>query len=90
MWAHRQTGHLEEPRNIHLTKVCEFTPEKHDLGDGKPPLKGEMWFQVTDQPVFPIAGFWQCTKGGQRVHDGDMRPEQPRRADPRQSNDHDR
>jgi putative SOS response-associated peptidase YedK len=49
---------------IPLTGFCEFTPEKHDLGDGKPPLKGEMWFQVTDRPVFPVAGFWQRTKDG--------------------------
>jgi putative SOS response-associated peptidase YedK len=35
-----------------------------DLDDGKPPLKGEMWLQVTDQPVFPVAGFWQRTKQG--------------------------
>jgi putative SOS response-associated peptidase YedK len=49
---------------VPLTEFCEFTPEKHDLGDGKPPLKGEMWFQVTDQPVFPVAGFWQRTKAG--------------------------
>jgi putative SOS response-associated peptidase YedK len=57
----------ERPENrciIPLTEFCEFTPEKHDLGDSKPPLKGEMWFQVTDQPVFPVAGFWQRTKEG--------------------------
>lgn len=57
----------ERPENrclIPLTEFCEFTPEKHDLGDGKPPLKGEMWFQVVDQPVFAIAGFWQRTKEG--------------------------
>jgi putative SOS response-associated peptidase YedK len=34
------------------------------LGDGKPPIKGEMWFQVTDQPLFAIAGFWQLLKDG--------------------------
>jgi putative SOS response-associated peptidase YedK len=57
----------ERPENrciIPLTEFCEFTPEKHDLGDGKPPLKGEMWFQVTNQPVFPVAGFWQRTNEG--------------------------
>lgn len=42
-----------------LTEFCEFTPDKIDLGDGKPPLKGQMWFSVTDQPVFAVAGFWQ-------------------------------
>lgn len=57
----------ERPENrclVPLTEFCEFTPEKHDLGDGKPPLKGEMWFQVVDQPVFAVAGFWQPTKEG--------------------------
>ncbi|PNU05363.1 SOS response-associated peptidase family protein [Novosphingobium guangzhouense] len=49
---------------VPLTEFCEFTPQKHDLGDGKPPLKGEMWFSVTDQPVFAVAGFWQGTGGG--------------------------
>jgi len=49
---------------IPLTEFCEFTPERHDLGDGKPPLKGEMWFSVTDQPVFAVAGFWQQTVDG--------------------------
>jgi putative SOS response-associated peptidase YedK len=43
---------------IPLTEFCEWTPEKHDLGDGKP-IKGEMWFEVTDQPIFAIAGFWR-------------------------------
>ncbi|WP_206243588.1 SOS response-associated peptidase family protein [Novosphingobium terrae] len=57
----------EKPENrclIPLTEFCEFTPDKHDLGDGKPPLKGEMWFSVTDQPVFAVAGFWQATEEG--------------------------
>lgn len=57
----------ERPENrciVPLTEFCEFTPEKHDLGDGKPPLKGEIWFRVSDQPVFPVAGFWQRTKEG--------------------------
>jgi len=56
----------EKPENrciVPLTEFCEFTPDKHDLGDGKPPLKGEMWFS-TDQRVFPVAGFWQRTKDG--------------------------
>jgi len=54
----------EKPENrciIPLTEFAEFTPEKHDLGDGKPPLKGEMWFSVVDQPTFAVAGFWQRT-----------------------------
>ncbi|MDE0878023.1 MAG: SOS response-associated peptidase family protein [Sphingomonas bacterium] len=57
----------ESPDNrclIPLTEFCEWTPDKHDLGDGKPPLKGEMWFGVTDQPTFAVAGFWQQTKEG--------------------------
>jgi putative SOS response-associated peptidase YedK len=57
----------ENPANrclVPLTEFCEWTPDKHDLGDGKPRLKGEMWFACTDQPVFAVAGFWQHTKGG--------------------------
>ncbi len=49
---------------VPLTEFAEFTPDKHDLGDGKPPLKGEMWFSVTDQPTFAVAGFWQHTREG--------------------------
>ncbi len=57
----------EKPENrclIPLSEFCEWTPDKHDLGDGKPPLKGEMWFAVTDQPTFAVAGFWQHLKDG--------------------------
>lgn len=57
----------EKPENrclVPLTEFCEWTPDKHDLGDGKPPLKGEMWFAVEDQPTFAIAGFWQHTEKG--------------------------
>lgn len=57
----------ERPENrciVPLTEFCEFTPQKYDLGDGKPPLKGEMWFSVTGQPVFAVAGFWQHTAEG--------------------------
>lgn len=57
----------EKPDNrclVPLTEFCEWTPEKHDLGDGKPPLKGEMWFDVLDQDVFAVAGFWQRTVKG--------------------------
>ena len=49
---------------VPLTEFCEFTPERHDLGDGKPPLKGEMWFSLKDHPVFAVAGFWQRTEIG--------------------------
>jgi putative SOS response-associated peptidase YedK len=44
---------------IPLTEFCEWTPERHDLGDGKKPIKGEMWFALRDQPHFAVAGFWQ-------------------------------
>lgn len=57
----------EKPENrclVPLTEFAEFTPDNHDLGDGKPPLKGEMWFAVEDQPVFAVAGFWQRTAEG--------------------------
>ena len=57
----------EKPENrclVPLTEFAEWTPEQHDLGDGKKPLKGEMWFQVRDQPTFAVAGFWQRTKTG--------------------------
>lgn len=48
---------------VPLTEFCEWTPELHQVGDGKP-IKGEMWFAVTDQPVFAVAGFWQRTAKG--------------------------
>jgi putative SOS response-associated peptidase YedK len=57
----------ERPENrclVPVTEFAEWTPDKHDLGDGKPPIKGEMWFQVQDQPQFAIAGFWQGTPKG--------------------------
>ena len=49
---------------VPLTEFCEWTPEKHELGDGKPPVKGEKWYDVTDQPIFAVAGFWQHTAKG--------------------------
>ncbi|WP_333574058.1 SOS response-associated peptidase family protein [Sphingomonas sp.] len=57
----------EKPENrciVPLTAFAEFTPERHDLGDGKKPLKGEMWFTVIDQSTFAVAGFWQRTAVG--------------------------
>jgi putative SOS response-associated peptidase YedK len=57
----------ERPENrclIPLTEFCEWTPEPVDLGDGKKPVKGEMWFDVPDQPIFAVAGFWQPVKDG--------------------------
>ena len=55
-----------EPKNrclVPLTEFCEWTPDRQQVGKGKP-LKGEMWFAVTDQPVFAVAGFWQQTTKG--------------------------
>jgi putative SOS response-associated peptidase YedK len=52
----------EKPHNrclIPLTEFCEWAPEPTDLGDGKKPVRGEMWFNCTDQPIFAVAGFWQ-------------------------------
>lgn len=49
---------------VPLTEFCEWTPDKHDLGDGKRAVKGEMWFAVTDQPLFAVGGFWQPTAKG--------------------------
>ena len=49
---------------VPLTSFCEWTPDLHDLGDGKKPVKGEMWFDVIDQPVFAVAGFHQVTAKG--------------------------
>jgi putative SOS response-associated peptidase YedK len=51
---------------IPLTEFCEWTPDAHDRGDGKKPVKGEMWFQVTDQPLFMVGGFWQHVRDGGR------------------------
>lgn len=56
----------ERPENrclIPLSEFCEWTPDVHDVGGGKP-IKGEMWFQVIDQPLFAVAGFWQPTAKG--------------------------
>ncbi len=55
-----------EPHNrclIPLTEFCEWTPDKHKVGEGAP-IKGEMWFAVPEQPLFTVAGFWQQTAKG--------------------------
>lgn len=44
---------------VPLTEFAEWTPAPIDLGDGKKPIKGEMWFRVPAQPIFAVAGFWQ-------------------------------
>jgi putative SOS response-associated peptidase YedK len=44
---------------IPLSEFCEWAPMATDLGDGKKPVRGEMWFSVTDQPIFAVAGFNQ-------------------------------
>lgn len=57
----------ERPANrclIPLTEFCEWTPGPINLADGKKPVRGEMWFQVTDQPLFAVAGFWQPLEDG--------------------------
>lgn len=57
----------EKPENrclVPVTEFAEWTPEPIDLGDGKKPIKGEMWFSVPEQPNFAIAGFWQETAKG--------------------------
>lgn len=49
----------EKPENrclIPLTKFCEWSRDK----DPEHGIKGEMWFSVTDQPIFAVAGFWQA------------------------------
>ena len=51
----RLTDKVENRCLIPLTEFCEFTPEK----DPTHGIKGEMWFGVTDQPVFAVAGVWQ-------------------------------
>ena len=56
----------EKPENrclVPLTEFCEWTPDLHRVGEGKP-IKGELWFSVADQPVFAVAGFWQSTVKG--------------------------
>jgi putative SOS response-associated peptidase YedK len=60
----RLAAHPENRCLIPLTEFCEWTPEPIDLRDGKKPVKGEMWFDVTDQPLFAVAGFWQRTAQG--------------------------
>lgn len=55
-----------DPHNrclIPLTEFCEWTRDKHKVGEGAP-IKGEMWFAVPEQPVFAVAGFWQQTVKG--------------------------
>lgn len=60
----RPAEHPDRRCLVPLTEFCEWTPTKHDLCDGKPPLKGEMWFAVQDQTMFAVAGFWQPTAKG--------------------------
>jgi putative SOS response-associated peptidase YedK len=57
----------EKPENrclVPLTEFAEWTPAPIDLDVGKKPVKGEMWFAVTDQPVFAVAAFWQASAVG--------------------------
>lgn len=48
---------------VPLTEFCEWTAQPIDLGDGRKPIRGEMWFGVTDRPSFAVAGFWQEMDG---------------------------
>jgi len=51
---------VSDPANrclIPLTEFCDWAYEPIDLGDGEKPIKGEMLFAVSDQPVFAVAGF---------------------------------
>ena len=57
----RWRSRLEKPEGrclIPLTEFCEWTPESFKVGEGRP-IKGEMWFSVSDQAVFAVAGVWQ-------------------------------
>ncbi|MGI4733003.1 MAG: SOS response-associated peptidase family protein [Janthinobacterium lividum] len=60
----RLAEHPEQRCLMPVTEFCEWTPEPVDLGDGKKPVRGEMWFAVPEQPIFAIAGFWQKTAKG--------------------------
>ena len=60
----RLAGKPENRCLVPLTEFCEWTPAPIDRGDGMKPVKGQMWFQVTDQPIFAVAGFWQQTVKG--------------------------
>lgn len=58
----RLAEHPEQRCLVPLTEFAEWTPDKHQVGEGKP-IKGEMWFDVPEQPVFAIAGFWKQVGG---------------------------
>lgn len=47
---------------VPLTEFCEPTPTVHQLGRGRP-VKGEMWFEVPEQPIFAVAGLWRVLDG---------------------------
>ena len=53
-------AHPEQRCLVPLTEFCEWTPGPIDRGDGRKPIKGEMWFDVVDQPIFAVAGFWRA------------------------------
>jgi putative SOS response-associated peptidase YedK len=71
-----------------VTEFDEWTPERHDVGGGKKPIEGEMWFSVTDQPIFAVAGFHQRI-GDAKLGNGNLRTERSGRADPPQGDDYD-
>ena len=83
---------VTDPANrclIPLTEFCEWAREPTDLGDGKKPIKGEMWFGVTDQPVFAIADFLAAGRRTALLRHGDVRRERAGGADTSESDDHD-
>lgn len=64
----------EHPENrcvVPLTEFCEFTPDKYDLGDGKPPLKGRCGFPSWTSRCLPCR-FLATHSRRQGLHDGDL------------------
>ena len=53
---------------IPLTEFCEWTPTRHDQGDGKPPLK----VRRRGSAVVPSSGVLATHRQGRRVHDGHL------------------
>ncbi len=43
-------------RLVLLTEFCEWTPDKTDLCEGKPPIKGEMWVRSPTGRRSPLPG----------------------------------
>ena len=73
----------EKPENRCLIPLTEFCEWSRDNGS-QHGIKGEMWFGVTDQPIFAVAGFWQAIAD----KPGFVRCQRTRGADPLQGDDH--